>query len=638
MCGVVALYSPAGALPAGAAERARDALAHRGPDGRGLWQSSDDRVALGHTRLSLIDPDAGQPLASEDMRQRLVVNGEFYGYEGIRRDLLARGHVLRTRSDSEVALHLYEEVGAACLADLRGEFAFVLWDEGRQTVFAARDRFGIKPLFYAELDGVLYLASEVKAILAAGVAAAWDDATVYDTLHLAFDPERSLFFGVRQLPPAHYLVATAAGIRIERYWDIPYPARRDARAAQSAAHSEADEIQHVRGLLEDSVRLRLRADVPVGCLVSGGIDSSTVLALATRHSERPVRAFTIGFDGADYDESALAQMTAENLGAEASILRVTAREMADCFREGAVQGEMLQFNAHGSARYLLSRHIHQAGYKTVMAGEGADELFAGYAFVRAALGAGTSRLPPWLAFGARLLRRPSPAERQLSVVSPWLARLARGVGVAGPAVNTLVERFGFARSVLATDFVERNRGRDPYRLVYENLDARARLREWEPAKAMLYVWLRTLFANYHMAADRIDMAHAVEVRLPYLDHVLFEHVATIPTARLARDGANKWLLREVARPLVPEAVYRRVKKPFLAPPAMATPGTPLNDLAHDTLRSTTLPFVDRRATATLLDSLPRRRPDELPAVEALLMALVSLTFLDDAYFKGRVAT
>ena len=172
-----------------------------------------------------------------------------------------------------------------------------------------------------------------------------------------------------------------------------------------------------------------------------------------------------------------------------------------------------------------------------MAGEGADELFAGYAFVRAALGAEASRVPPWLAFGARLLRRPTLAERQLAEVSPWLARLARGVGVAGPAVETLVDRLRVVRSVLAPDVVARQRGRDPYRLLYEGLDAGARLREWEPAKAMLYVWLRTLFANYHMAADRIDMAHAVEVRLPYLDHVLFEHVARIPVRPNSRRTA-----------------------------------------------------------------------------------------------------
>ena len=432
-------------------------------------------------------------------------------------------------------------------------------------------------------------------------------------------------------PPAHFLVANADGVRLERYWDIPYPTRADARAAGAAGRSEADEVEEVRALLDEAVRLRLRADVPVGCLVSGGIDSSTVLALAAHHADRPVRAFTIGFDGAAYDESELARTTANELGAESHVLRVSDREMADCFAEAAIQGEMFQFNAHGTARYLLSRAIQRDGYKTVMAGEGADELFAGYAFVRAALGAGTSRVPPWLAFGARLLRRPTPAERQLAEVSPWLARLARGVGVADPAVEMLVDRLHVVRSVLAPDVIARLRSRDPYRMLYESLDAGARLREWEPAKAMLYVWLRTLFANYHMAADRIDMAHAVEVRLPYLDHVLFEHVARIPVARLAKDGANKWLLREVARPIVPDAVYRRVKKPFLAPPAMATPGSPLNELAQDTLRSTTLPFAERTAVVGLLDSLSARGQDELPAIEALLMVLVSLTFLDGAY-------
>src|SRR5512134_2579722 len=173
MCGIVALYSATGSLPSGALGRATDALAHRGPDGRGEWQADSGRTALGHTRLSLIDPLADQPLVSEDGRLRLVVNGEFYDYETIQRDLRERGHALQTRSDSEIALHLYEDEGVGCLRTLRGEFAFVIWDEGRQELFAARDRFGIKPLFYAQVGPVLYLASEIKALIAAGVPAAW---------------------------------------------------------------------------------------------------------------------------------------------------------------------------------------------------------------------------------------------------------------------------------------------------------------------------------------------------------------------------------------------------------------------------------------------------------------------------------
>lgn len=632
MCGIVAVYSPEAPVAPGAARRAMECLAHRGPDGRGLWQDPAGRVALGHTRLTLIDPDAGQPLASEDEALRLVVNGEFYGYDAIQRDLRRRGHELRTRSDSEIALHLYEERGIGCLSALRGEFAFVLWDGPRRTLIAVRDRFGVKPLFYAHVGSTLYLASEAKALFAAGVPAAWDAQTVYQSLHLAFDARRSLFEGVRQVPPAHVLVATAAGVRLERYWDIPYP----RRARSSPRPAEAETIHEVRSLVHEAVRLRLKADVPVGAMLSGGLDSSAVLGIAARYADRPIAAFTVGFEHPDFDETALARSTAEAAGAEFHGLPVSDRDLADHFAAAVRHGEMLQFNGHGTARFLLSRTIRDAGYKTVMAGEGADELFAGYAFLRGALAARSAgpRFPFWLSAALRFARPRTPAQAALARTSPWLARVAQAVGVAGPAVDTLVDRLGFMRGLIAPDFRASLRQFDPYEELYRSLDQRTELRRWEPAKAMLYVWLRTLFANYHLAADRLDMAHAVEVRLPYLDHVLFERVAQIPVALLAKGGQNKFLLREVARPDIPEAVLRRVKRPFLAPPAVATPGNPLHDYAQDTLRATSLPFADRGAVVRLLDSLPSRSRAELTAIEAAVMALVSLSILHDAYLAG----
>ncbi len=631
MCGIVAIYAPAGRVPAGAAGRATNALAHRGPDGRGLWQSEDGRIALGHTRLALVDPDATQPLVSEDEALRIVVNGELYDYPRIQRELRERGHRLRTRSDSEIGLHLYEELGPAALGSLRGEFAFVLWNDRDQQLFAARDRFGIKPLFYAEHDGVLYLASEAKAILAAGVPAAWDEVAVFQSLHLAFDASRSLFSQIRQVPPAHYLIASANGIRLQRYWDIPYPARSAAPEPVTDAT-----IEQIRELLDEAVRLRMQADVPVGYLLSGGIDSSTILAIGARHSERRVTAFTIGFDDAAYDESEQARSTARDVGADVCVVRLGDRDTVSTFAEGVRQGEMMQFNAHGSARYVLSREIRRAGYKTVMAGEGGDELFGGYAFVRAALGgpaSGRWHPPAWLAMGIGMLRPPSPVQRELYEVSPWLARVARAVGGAAPAIATLMERLRFVRAVLAPDFVEQFRDFDPYRRLYETLDQRDRLRAFEPGKTLLYVWLRTIFANYHLAADRLDMAHAIEVRLPYLDHVLFETVSRIPAAELARGGQNKFLLREAARPIVPTSVYDRVKKPFLAPPVAATPGTAIHEFVQDTLRGSRLSFLDRRAVIGMLDSVAECPPSQLLPLEALLMALASLTLLDEHYFS-----
>ena len=227
MCGIVGMFSPRGRVSRETLSRATERLYHRGPDGRRLWIADHGRVGLGHARLSIIDLTTGdQPIASEDQRLHIVVNGEFYDYERIQRELEGLGHRLRTRSDSEIALHLYEDFGAACLARLRGEFAMLLWDEGNQVLFAARDRFGIKPLFYAEHQGTLSFASEVKALFAAGVPARWNREAIARGASGSGHPAQTLYEGVSQLLPGHYLLATAAGTYVHRYWDFDY-----ARAA-----------------------------------------------------------------------------------------------------------------------------------------------------------------------------------------------------------------------------------------------------------------------------------------------------------------------------------------------------------------------------------------------------------------------
>src|SRR5262245_2164122 len=224
MCGIVALFSRRGPIPEAALQRAIQSLHHRGPDGQGRWISPDRRVGLGHTRLSIIDLATGdQPIASEDEQTHIVVNGEFYGYEAIQRELEQAGHRLRTRSDSEIALHLYEDFGTQCLHRLRGEFAFVLWDERTRSIFAARDRFGIKPLFYAWHDGKICFASEAKALFAAGVRAKWDAASFYQSIAFGGHQMRTLFDGVFQVPPGHYLIATERHVQVFQYWDYNFP-------------------------------------------------------------------------------------------------------------------------------------------------------------------------------------------------------------------------------------------------------------------------------------------------------------------------------------------------------------------------------------------------------------------------------
>lgn len=637
MCGIVAIYTADRPVSPDLLERAVTQLAPRGPDDQHTWISPDGKIGLGHARLSLVDAATGaQPIGNETGDLRIIVNGEFYDYERITRELKMRGHVFRTRSDSEIALHLFEESGARCLESLRGEFAFVIWDEQNKSLFAARDRFGIKPLFYAEHEGCVYLASEVKALFAAGLPAAWNYESVFQNLYFSVDQDRSLFREVRQVPPGHYLVAKDGGVAVKRYWDVDYP-RADAPASHQLEHDSGEEcIAEVRRLLVEAVSLRMRADVAVGSYLSGGVDSSSVLGIAAAHAEAKPTAFTIAFDHPDFDESASARLTAEFVGAPFHPVRVTAADFAEVFEESVWKGEMIHYNAHGAARFLLSRAVRQAGFKAVLAGEGADELFAGYDFSSQALLApnGAGSLMKWARILSRFLRPKNLSERRIAAVSPWLARVSQGLAFPPHLLEYIAGKFDFLQSIISDDFAAKFRRRDPYREFFRQFDLKGTLYGREPVKQILYLWMKSLFVNYVLAAERLDMAHAVEVRLPFLDHRLFDFASSLPASFLARDGQLKYVLREAVKPYVRDEVYRGVKQPFLAPPTFMAAGNPMYDLLQDTLRSDdfrSVPFFDRAAIVRFLDRLPSMEETERSATDPILFMLASLGILHAHY-------
>lgn len=632
MCGIVAMRSGPGGVDAESLKRATSALRHRGPDGERTWMSASKAVGLGHARLAIMDPEGGaQPLASEDGRLHLVCNGEFYGFEAIRKRLEGRGHRFQTRSDSEIALHLYEDLGSRCVEHLRGQFAFVIWDEDRGMLLAARDRFGLKPLFYSEHDGTLMLASEAKALFAAGVRPGWDHQGVYGVLQACPDPSRSLFSSIAQVPPGHLFVSTAVGSRLERYWDVPTPGGHNAEGHGT----EAAVQERVRELVSESVRLRMRADVPVGCLLSGGLDSSSVLGIAAAGTVAPVSAFTVGFDHAHFDERDGAAEAATFAKARHEVVPVTDKDVADGFHDAVWHGEMVQYNGHGTARFLLSRGVHQAGHKSVLAGEGADEVFFGYEFTRAASRTAVRRT--WidrLTLPLRLLRSPRRRYPGLYASSPWMARLATLLDISPALLQRLTGALGGLRSVLSADFLGEFEGDDLYRNFYMRCDREAGISSWPPARQLTYLWLRSLFVNYHLAADRLDMAHGVEVRLPFLDHVLFEYAQQLPLDVLAGGRREKHILREAVRAYIPDAVYRRDKRPFWAPPGAASGTNPLNELVQDTLRSavaTSVPFLDPKGVDQLLARLPTLQPEAHASVDSLLLVLTSLCVLQERY-------
>jgi asparagine synthase (glutamine-hydrolysing) len=619
-------------------ERATRSLYHRGPDGQRQWISDDRKVGLGHARLSIIDLSTGdQPIASEDQRTRVIVNGEFYGYEAIQRELEQRGHRLRTRSDSEIVLHLYEDFGVQCLHYLRGEFALVLWDETRRRIFAARDRFGIKPLFYAWHNDTLYFASEVKALFAAGVPARWDDESVYHSISFGGHQMRTLYDGVCQIPPGHFLLATEKHVQVNQYWDFNYPTA-DLAAPK---RSDADYAAEFRHEMEESVRIRLRADVPVGVYLSGGLDSCAVLGLAAKHHPEPIRAFTLTFEQAAYDEGPIAKEMASMVGAEYNAIPIGQQDLAESFADAIGQAESLCINAHGVAKYLLSRAVRDAGYKVVITGEGSDEILGGYPHFRRDM---------------LLYNREGQDPEAIRELLIWLDdhnSVSRGLllpdGETGPLdsvrrmlgyvpswIETFSSRAVKMRPLLAGDFNQKYAAAEGTYGVLDEVDVRGQLAGRDPLHQSLYLWSKTVMAGYilTMLGDRMEMGHSIEGRVPFLDHKLVELIARQPVNQKIRGMTEKYVLREAVRDVISDTVYRRQKHPFLSPPATLTPDETFSTYVQDTLRGPvlrSLPFFDQKQVVGLLDRLPEMDVGARTANDQILMLLMSMCVLQERF-------
>ena len=637
MCGIVAAFSRREPIAVESLKRATQSLYHRGPDGQRHWIADDRRVGLGHARLSIIDLATGeQPMANEDGRIRIVVNGEFYGYEDIRQELERGGHRLRTRSDSEIALHLYEDVGVQCLHRLRGEFAFVLWDSVNRTVFAARDRFGIKPLFYAWHNDTLYFASEVKALFAAGVPARWDEESVYHSVEFGGHQTRTLFDGVFQVPPGHYALATDKHFQLHRYWDFDYP-----RMGTLSVRSDEEYVAEFRHALEEAVRIRLRADVPVGCYLSGGLDSCAALGLAAKHHAEPIRAFTLTFDRVEYDEEKEAREMAAKAGAEFFPIPMRQDDLADNFAAATLQSETLCINAHGVAKYMLSRAVRDAGYKVVLTGEGSDEILGGYAhFRRDVLMYNREGQDPEVIAGLlRDLERLNPVSRGLLLPhgEPLpLDGVKRMLGFVPSWIETFSARSAKLRDLMSAELLENYGGRRGYLPLLSDLDVHRQLNGRDPLNQSLYLWSKTLLPNYLLAilGDRMEMGHSIEGRVPFLDHHLVEVIRSQPVSMKIRGMTEKFVLREAVRDVISDTVYRRQKHPFLSPPATLNPQERLSTFMQDTLRGPTMasiPYFDQKKVVGLLDSLGTMDEGAQVANDQVLMHLVSACVLQEGF-------
>lgn len=554
MCGLVAALSLGRPMPASALDLALTAIAHRGPDAKGVWRSPDGRVLLGHTRLAVIDPHGSpQPLTNEDGTIVGVVNGELYGFREARAALRGRGHVFRTQGDSEVALHLYEERGLSFLSALRGELALILWDAKARRLIAGVDRFGVKPICLARDGDRVLLASEVKGLAALGLELTWDRESVADATAMQYPlPGRTLFRGVTLLPPGHMALIEADGtITLQRWWDLDYP-RLEARRPVSVP----EVVERFGQVLDDAVRVRLDADVPVAFQLSGGIDSTAVVGLAARASPGPLSAFTLGFDDPRYDEAPIAEQTGRTLGLKVQRVAPGPEQLVALLEEAVFYGEGLAINAHLPAKLALSRAVRDAGFKVILTGEGADEVLAGYPHFRMDLGSDVAASNP-LSAGIMLPQGAALSTDGLKEVLGWVPSFLLAKATLGHRLR------GLLRDDVRAEFG----ARDSYRelglaLPRDQLEGRHRVEQ-----AMI-VWTKLVLPSYLMRTlgDGLEMASSIEGRLPYLDHHLFELLRDVPLELKIRAGTEKWIQREALKGVVPEPVRQRQKHPLLAPP------------------------------------------------------------------------
>jgi asparagine synthase (glutamine-hydrolysing) len=641
VCGIAGFIGAAG--DAGAdrqlLERMLALLAHRGPDGSGIHL--ENGIGLAHVRLSIIDPAGGE----QPMRRGPVVvsfNGEIFNYIELRAELRRLGHVFRTDSDTEVILHLYERYGDRFVEYLNGQFAIALWDGAGQRLLLARDRAGIRPLFHARGRGRLWFASEIKAILAAlPERAVLDVKGLLQTFTFwgPADPQ-TVFEGVSSVPPGTLVVLDRSGAETHtQYWDWSFPSRTESPEFASID----DATTALRELLVDAVRLQLRADVPVGAYLSGGLDSSGIVALARRFTDAPVRTFSIAFEDAEFDESEHQQAMVRHIGTEHTTLRCNRRDIAEAFPQLIRHTEAPVLRTAPVPLMLLARSVRAAGYKVVLTGEGADEVFAGYDIFKEAKVRRFWARQPDSEWRPRLLGRLYGYLEHSPVENPAFARAFFGQGRehAGRPIFAHVPRWMTSRRALAflsADLRSVADSWDPLTFYEERLPKN--VMEWAPLARDQYVEAKSLMASYLLSSqgDRVAMASSIEGRFPYLDHRLIEFANRLPARWKLRGLTEKFILRRALADLLPEDILKRTKQPYRSPDARSffVDGKPLDFVGDLFSRSRirAAGYFDEDAVSRLLEKCRGGRAMGFADNQAFV-GILSTMLLDEIFVRQR---
>ncbi len=580
MCGIVGILNLASEQPiqVSALRQMLAMIRHRGPDQFGIYQ--DKQVGLGSARLSIIDLSSTgqQPIANEDGSLWIVFNGEIFNYIELRVELEARGHQFSSNTDTEVILHMYEDFGPDCLTHFNGQFAFAIWDTRQQNLFVARDRLGIRPAYYTVAGGALIFGSEIKAILEDPRVSAALDPVALDQIFTFWSPlsPRTCFQNIQEIPPGHYLNARDGNIRIVPYWQPTFPDQSGQAPSTGAFTISEGELKgyldKYRELMIDATQIRLRADVPVGAYLSGGLDSSITTALIQNYTDRHLDTFSIAFTDPDFDESHYQQQMAAFLGTDHQVVHVEHADIGRVFPDTIWHTEIPIMRTSPAPMFLLSGLVHRQNYKVVLTGEGADEILAGYNIFKEAKVRRFWAKQPESELRPLLLKRLYPYIADLNSSSGAYLKAFFQQGLEETDAldyshalrwrNTRRSRRFFSKEFRNT--IDSQTGG---LLPMEALTYPDDFQKWDHLQRAQYLELTIFMSQYLLSSqgDRMGMAHSVEGRFPFLDHRVVEFCNQLPPKLKLRGLTEKYLLKKLGQELLPDEIWHRPKRPYRAP-------------------------------------------------------------------------
>lgn len=616
-------------------------LHHRGPDGNGFY--ADDDVGLAHARLSIIDLEGGwQPIHNEDKTVWVVFNGEIFNYIELRQSLEQEGHRFYTHSDTEVIVHLYEQHGDDFVLQLNGQFAIALWDKKKKRLILARDRTGIRPVFYTVARGRLLFASEAKALFALPEVPRRLNRRGLGEIFTYWSPlaPATVFEGIEALPPGHLMTVEDGHIRVRCYWDWSFPEAPPADSRSSASYAE-----ELRELLIDAVRLQLRADVPVGAYLSGGLDSSIVTTIIKNFSNTPLRTFSVTFEDAEFDESRYQRNLVEYLGTNHTAVHCTATDIGAAFPRAIWHTETPIVRTAPTPLMLLSARVRAEGYKVVLTGEGADEVFGGYDIFKEAKIRRFWARAPQSKIRPRILERLYPYLKH----SPASGRaftqkfFSEGLEHKDKPFFAHIPRWTTTRRIwqfFSPELREALSSFDPYAAIERTLPSG--IEHWLPLGRDQYVEAHTLMSGYLLCSqgDRVAMANSVEGRFPFLDHRLIEFANQLPPRYKLMGLTEKYLLKQSMKELLPESIRTRTKQPYRAPDSQSffRNGVPLGYVAEllSESRLREAGYFDPKAVAKLVEKCRAGRAIGFGDNMAFV-GILSAMLVDDMFIRAATA-